>query len=287
MSNATQIIGDSRFTEGFRLMNVVPIPNVATRGHLFSGDAASPWRLCEWNTAWPIDPEDALKGRGWQLCRNEAKTVGVASSTEAGGDLLLQVSTLPEYNHTLRTAETPWVHLLVEQKLPKPAPLLGLESARLCGRVRLLHCREPDVLQDPGRHAAQFFLYFTISNHNKTSLGFSDYYWLGIPFFDSRAESIPDYRAKDFGGTNKYIYTPGTGTWGLGTLRDLGWMAFDVELKPGLLAGLNAAWNAGYLPASHHMEDYAMTAVNMGWEMPGTFDAAMQVERLACWVDRR
>lgn len=40
------------------------------------------------------------------------------------------------------------------------------------------------------------------------------------------------------------------------------------------------AWAHGFLTASKKVEDYHLGAMNMGWEVPGPWDVAMQVKDL-------
>ena len=43
-----------------------------------------------------------------------------------------------------------------------------------------------------------------------------------------------------------------------------------------------AAFDArGFLKDSNNLSDYTIGGMNMGWELPGTFDVAMQVRNLS------
>jgi hypothetical protein len=56
-----------------------------------------------------------------------------------------------------------------------------------------------------------------------------------------------------------------------------------VDLLPHLLKGLQEAAQRGYLK-SPDPHDYAVANMNLGWEIPGTFDAAVQVQGLEIFM---
>ncbi len=104
-----------------------------------------------------------------------------------------------------------------------------------------------------------------------------------MPFFDNRHEVPPAYMAKDVGkgdATGKFIYTVDGKAVGIAP-RKLGqWLTLDVDLLPFIKSGLQEAATRGYLKDAdpHH---YAVANMNLGWEIPGTFDAAVQIKDLA------
>ena len=50
----------------------------------------------------------------------------------------------------------------------------------------------------------------------------------------------------------------------------------DANLLPYIEAGLEEAAGRGYLTVLNP-GDYAVTGMNVGWELPGTFDASIQI----------
>ena len=57
------------------------------------------------------------------------------------------------------------------------------------------------------------------------------------------------------------------------------WVKIDANLLPYIEAGLEEAVGRGYLTVLNP-GDYAVTGMNMGWELPGTFDASIQIRDL-------
>ena len=44
------------------------------------------------------------------------------------------------------------------------------------------------------------------------------------------------------------------------------------------------AWSKGFLTASRTLSDYRIAGMNLGWEVPGVFDASAQVRDLSLTV---
>jgi hypothetical protein len=54
-------------------------------------------------------------------------------------------------------------------------------------------------------------------------------------------------------------------------------VAFDVDLLPIVKDALEAAWERGFVSDSRDLADYRLGGVSIGWEVPGTFDVALQI----------
>ena len=122
-----------------------------------------------------------------------------------------------------------------------------------------------------------------ISNINKSSENFGGYFWFGVPFYDSRYEIPPSYKAKDAGkadATGRFIYTIAGENVASEPMKVNRWTKIEIDLLPYIKAGLEEAVKGEYLKDSNP-SDYAVVEMNMGWELPGTFDAAMQIRDLA------
>jgi len=44
---------------------------------------------------------------------------------------------------------------------------------------------------------------------------------------------------------------------------------------------LETAWAKGFLSGSKQLGDYAIGGMNMGWELPGTFDVELEIRNLS------
>lgn len=240
------------------------------------------WGLCQWSSRFRLDPASAISTAGMLICSNEAKRVVVRARH---GELTLAVNSAVEYGSQARTAAAPWVHLLAEQDFRTPAGLAEIRNARLHVEARLLYAtnlHRGDY--SPDRHAAQFQLFFVVQNRNRQSPGFGDYLWFGVPLFDNRRRFPPEFKARDFGGTARFIFTPDGETFAKRSLHEGRWVTVERDLLPLLREALDTAWTRGFLPASRDLGDYSLTGMNLGWELPGTFNVALQIRRLSLRV---
>lgn len=239
------------------------------------------WRLCQWATRYSLaDAERTLLPGGDVMYENAGKKVVMAGPDSPNRDLVLHMKAGREYLCPRRSGES-WPHLLVEQDTPHVVTLDRLEKLRL--RISLKLCAFKDHMgeaADPRLHAAQCQLFFIVKHVKGMTGRKGDYFWFGVPFFDNRHELPGAYRARDAGksdATGKFIYTIAGKHHLQRSLRDGRWQHVDMDLLPFIRAGLACAGERGYLKdvAPAH---YAVVNMNLGWEMPGTYDGAVQIK---------
>lgn len=273
-----ELIKDNRFQAGFILSEPKPGKHVVY-GELKALDPAGPplWRLSQWSSRFPLDPATAVQREELMICSNAAKGITVRGT----GELAMAVNSAVEYGAKARTVAEPWAHLLVEQEFEQPARLSELASARLQVEARLLRSR--NLHQEdysPDKHAAQFQIFFTVQNRNPKSAGHGDLLWFGVPLYDNRDRFPKEFKAQDFGGTAKFIFTPGGETYAKESMHDGVWVTIEKDLLPLMKEALRTAWERGFLKDSQALEDYYIGGMNMGWELPGSFDVEVQVRGL-------
>ena len=196
------------------------------------------------------------------------------------------------YDHP-RTASNPWQHLLIETSFtdiyqPDDFSIVtSLESLKISGKVQLLNFEDHmGEAFDPGIHAAQFLLYLTVHNANPESKGFKEMIWFGVNFFDNRRE-WSEYSALFDEGTQclmvgignrpvfpggKSFFENGKIVFGEGTPE----YAFEIEALPMIKNAYYTAREEGYFQNTN-FEDLCVSGMNMGWEMPGTYNASINV----------
>lgn len=283
-AGAAEVIGDPRFRNGFILWE--PKPGAHVRYGEFRGsDPQQPptWGLSQWSSRFPLPATNtALTGSFGQVRSNTAKAVVLGRPGSNAPDLSLAANSGLEYGPKARQASDPWVHLLVEQEFETPAFIDRLKAARFHLEARLASARNRHHGDEsPSVHAAQFQVFFTLQNRNRQSPGFGDLLWFGIPIYDNRHRHPPEYKSRDFGGTGKFIFTPAGRTFTQTSAHDGNWVVIDTDLLPLLQDALKAAWNAGFLAGSKSNADYAIGGMNMGWELPGSFDVRMDLRNLS------
>ena len=281
-----ELIQDNHFTNGFILWEPKPGQHIRY-GELkgFEPKTKPAWGLSQWSSKFPLDPTTLTMRDKVLVCSNSAKGIAFGAVTTPRADFSMALNTGPEYGQHARKPGDPWVHLLVEQEFAPPAALSNLASATLHIETRLLRSHDlhhgdysPDV------HAAQFQLFFTVQNRNKQSSGHGDLLWFGVPIYDNRDRSPKEFKARDFGGTAKFIFTPDGKTFTQESAHDGKWIVIDKDLLPLMQEALETAWTRGFLTQSKQISDYYIGGMNMGWELPGTFDVEMQVQNLSLKV---
>ena len=284
-----ELIRDPHFRTGFRLIEPKPGQRVVD-GRLAgsAGDAEPAWDLDQWSSRFPLVAETLVVPQpGVRRWANAAKVVTVGAAGTAEADLSLAVNATVEYGKRARkSGGEPWVHLLVEQYFADPPSLTALTSARLRLKARLL---QSEFLRtdeySPGLHAAQFQLFLMLQNRNRQSPGFGKLVWFGIPIYDDRSRFPKEHKAQDFGGTAMFIFTPGGEVFADRSAHDRDWITIDKDLRPLFVESLETAWQRGFLRESRDLADYRITGMNLGWEVPGLFDVAVQMRDLSLEVE--
>ena len=280
-----ELIHDPHFQQGFILLDTTPGKRVV-HGTVTNGTTTSipAWDLAQWSSKFPLEIAGAQRlPDGTLLLTNEAKRVVAGSSGIDLADLLLRVNGHVEYGDRARkTQAEPWVHLLVQQDFDNAPSLAELSACCLHAELRLNHSqlfRTPDY--SASKHAAQYFIYFSVANRNRNSPGYGQYFWFGIPVYDDRQRIAPAYQAQDFGETKMFIYTPAADVFAQDSPHDGKWVNFDADLLPLMVQGLNAGWKGGFMPGSRELADYRIAGIFIGWEVPGIFDVEIQLRNLS------
>ncbi len=277
-----RLLDDTAFQRGFKVFDP------ATGRHVLKGilqldpDRGAPaWNLVQWSSRFTL--ANANPGRlscGSVRFADGAKsvTIGPASGPDRG--LVLAINGLREYGPQLRKGHEPWAHLLAEQRFKAHPSLAELAELRFQVACRLLHSHAfPAPREAQGGQAAQFLAYLTVQNLNRQSSGYGDYYWFGIQMYDSRYR-IPRRHAALDEGTGKFIFNPPGSVYANRSAHTGEWVTIDRDLLPLIGEGLKTAWRAGYLKESRDLEDLRLGEFNIGWELPGTLDVAVQVRDL-------
>ena len=276
---------DTGFDRGFLLQYTDSAKGRAVEKLIPGMDKTSKpvWHICQWASKYSLaEASEQHSATGEITLKNPGKKV-VFGGTPAG-NLQMAVYASAEYAGHIRTFGEGWPHLLIEQDAPQCFPLSQLQSVNLTIDARLLLFADGmEKSADPGLHAAQFQLFFIIKNINKDSKDFNDFFWFGVPFFDNRYDLPPLYKAKDIGkgdATGKFIYTISGQSINPVPMNRHEWIHINTNLLPEILTGIDDAVKGNYLTDSNP-EHYAVINMNMGWEVPGTYNVDMQIRNFA------
>ena len=133
---------------------------------------------------------------------------------------------------------------------------------------------------DPGLHTAQITQFFTIQNRNENSPHFGDFFWFGLPLYDYRYPDIEQYAAEDLGkddATKKFIFSVASRELYQGAMHDYQWISIEKNILPLIKNAFSTAQGRGYLQGTN-FEELCLTSMNIGWEVPGTFDCGIIFE---------
>ena len=285
------LLRDMHFQNGFEINAPKPGKHVAMG--VFQPPAATDkpaWRLCQWNSAFDLSlsKPDILDVHAIRIA-NEAKSVTISSNSPSN-DLILALDSRPEYKGKVRTKGQAWPHLLVEQTV-QPIVLFK-DASRISFTIEaLLLTNECFKLEGYTRnlHTAQFPMTFIVQNRNKQSKGFGDFIWFCVPLYDERKPFSDLYAAKDTADPSaKMIYSPPSKTFSPQTLHDGVWVTFShPNLYPLFSEAIALAQKRGYLRESPDMKDFAISSVNIGWEVTGINNVAIQIRNLDIEVDTK
>jgi hypothetical protein len=287
--SAAELILDSRFQSGFAVLDPKSGKRIV-RGEIRSGSSEEEivWDLAQWSSRYTLaDATSESLPAGGVRFSDRSKTVVFATSGPERADLVLGIDTRQEWGETARKEGDPWPHLLVQQKFSETCPrLTDLKELRFRVETCLSRARRVETPEyNPSVHAAQFLIYFTVQNGNPDSSGHGDFLWLGVPVYDDRGSLAKTVIEGDV-GLGKLIYNPARSSYAEEEVAVGQWITYEADLLPHAFEGFREAWARGFLKGSEDPSDYAISSMNMGWEVPGIHDVEMQVRGLSLLVVR-
>jgi len=278
---AVELIRDPHVRRGLILLS--PQPGKRVPYGTLAGPEAGPavWDLAQWSSRYPLKaagPQRRPDGTSQFSNAGKSITFGRPGSNE----ITLAVTGSIEYGGKARKKDDPWVHLLLQQEIANAPALAELKSARFHLEARLQSSHHIVTPEDtPDLHAAQFQVFFSVQNFNRKSAGYGQSFWFGVPVYDNRYRIPPAHQSQDTAGTQMFIFTPAGTVYGTRSAHDLQWITFDQDLLPLMREGLALAWQRGFLHDSQALADYHVSGLNLGWEVPGVFDVALQFRNLS------
>lgn len=278
--DTVSVMGDPGFSNGLSLKgtNSAESPTGKYIYPFGKAQVNTVWELAEWGSRYLLS-QDAMTTEGEvKVYRDPGKKISF-EKIPGGHHIVMEVTASQEYSAP-RKANEAWPHLLLEQAFPDKVLLNDLQGLVLNFEGRLIRneMKMPEGQFDPGLHTAQFQLFITCQDLNPQSPGYGDYLWFGIPFYDYRYREAELYAAKDIGkgdATGKFIYSLANRDFMTGSFHDGQWIKIEKDLYPHLKKALATARERGYLAKSAD-EDLRISGMNIGWEVPGTFDVGFE-----------
>lgn len=298
-----EIFPDTKFEQGFRVSGLYSLQEATQQPYWFKygNDELIPtWKICQWDSGEDLRDENLTMfmdlGDGQYVYENSSKTITVDTQE---GSLGLKLLSSQVYDDARKEGES-WPHIMLENSYflaasenPGALYVNNMDHLRLQISQQLSFYEDHmGESADPSLHACSFYMYIYMKGLN--SSGRVEQLWFGIPMFDNRYTYCPEYGAKDTGkedATGLFIYNvPGkditTVTWHdeetgvpVGS-TDNAWMDVDIDLIPYIERALTLAQAQGYMKGVK-MESVYVDGMNLGWEMPGTYDAEMIIKNLS------
>jgi hypothetical protein len=298
-----ELLEDPRFTQWLKIRGLgMPADDGEVQGVFRTeGKLGEPsWTIAQWaskhNLADPAASRQVRLGPHLFALTNLSKRVVVDTRR---GEVLLGLSASACYDRPRQEGES-WPHLLLSAPLtdtryPKRichvAELKRLDISFAC-RLDAFEDREPSA--DRNLHAAQFQLFLYVQNLKQGDDGFGDMMWFGIPVFDNRYPVREESFQRDGGkadASGKFIYSlpskaclpGGEGFVREGRLlagKDARWVDFSADVLPWIVYAFRLARKNGFFPSTD-LEELYVSGLNVGWEMPGAYDAAMRLRGLS------
>jgi hypothetical protein len=289
------LIDDNDFQQGFVVWR--PKPKMKVRsGELIPLDNRDEpvWGIAQWHSRFDLGQANRENiASDVMRYTDGAKSVTFDFSDPDKRTITLGLDGTTEYDGKPPERGAAWPHLLVERRMLPHPPLPELTSVPFRISYRLIK-QEADRLAgwDEQRHTAQFQLYITLRNQNRKSAGFGDFVWFGVPMYDARYRHTPQRAAVDFStkhkkGTGKLYFKPPSKLFTSQSAEDGEWITLEHDLLPLMKEALHHTWQQGFLNDSHDMRDYHMGSMNLGWEVTGTWQVAMQVKGLKLLATHR
>lgn len=244
-----------------------------------SADAA--WSVAQWglyrHTLTADTPREDLEN-GYRY-GNAAADITVCADGEY--DIRLALRGSVEYEHARRSDEL-WPHLLLGQDVTGARDLSfdDLAALRFRCRFRLEECTDCMTPEEytPALHGVQVHQFLTVGKP-----GSGDFMWFGIPFFDWRQKDLyPGYACIDGEGADiegfsgKLIRTCPQNWFTDRSAHSGEWLEYDTDLLPCLREAYDLAQSKGLLKGTA-WSDLRVTSTNIGYELFGTFDCAVQL----------
>jgi len=290
-AGADSLIADPRFDHGFRLTGAShkQIELDAPLSPPGVDDASPPpWRIAQWGSRDLLLPGNfEVDGDGAWRAENAVKAVTIRRGGEGGEVTLgLAVDAATEYGGELRQHGQPWPHLLIDQRFAEPIRIADHAAMPFALSFRVPRCETAewaDGRLDPTLHTAHVTAFFTVHIQRNGAIQPGEMIWFGIPLFDARHPIPPGHQAIDAGApdaSGKFICTlEGARFWDSPT-GDGEWHALSVDLKPLLAEALEISQEHGHLEGAAP-EDLVLTSFNLGWEVPGPYDAVIEIRGLS------
>ena len=290
-----EIMGDTDFSTGIHLLGTDAGEDGRTtyRKLTWGGTAEETetpvWVMAQWCSKYDMSDElDAgrtveQKEGDTYIYEDPSKTLKFNTKTRAI-DLIYRASV--DYD-TPRVGDQGWSHLLLEQNFADSPLISELSEVHVAMdfTINQMDRKMTDEEYDFNLHTAQLVWFITLTNMSDTHGTPGDYIWFGVPLYDARGMAREDTVQYDK-GTAHYIYGVAvhnymdeyieSSTFDTDYLPIKTDIKFDYNIYPLFKSAFEHVQQNGGMQGAR-FEDMAVTYMNMGWEIPGTYDVGVTI----------
>lgn len=281
-SNTLSLLPDSSFQSGFTMTGYDSRYqenwNIGSLTYEDTAVGTPYWRIGQWGCNKNLIDAEYRRQDGTDEYYDGSKTLRVNRET---GAFSLNLDASEDYTAPRKDGE-PWIHYILEVvSLPKKARLGKIDKLyfNLDFTLNKSECKMEQP--DPGLHSAILLWYITLRDNDPDSPGYGDYYWFGLPYYDTRYDYSKEHAAQDSGKedrTNAFIYNP-AGEKFLQEKVTVGKkMTISTDVMPLIVYGYNIARERGFLRNSK-FNDLVVASTYIGWEAPGTYDVGVDITK--------
>lgn len=293
VSREKELLGDNRFAAGF---NVLPADKSYRDGMM----PESRWPLNselryggndDVAISWDLAQHGCINGLG-DIYNQTTSAVPMQSGDEytfsdsskivkvnpAEGSLSLELDASKEYEGA-RVAYENWPHLILQQGFQQAAQVSDLESMDLSIDLEMSKLENHMTAEEynPSLHTVQFIMYLVVNS--ESSLDAGEFLWFGIPFLDYRYTVMDENGQADAGtsgNSGKFIYQMATDSY-LPTGLKVGQKEeIRIDIIESLRRALVLANIKGYM-TNTTVDELSVSGMNIGFEIPGTFDCCIKI----------
>lgn len=286
-TGAIELLEDPTFATGFNLLGISPvIDGRSIKRHLDYGGNALPstrsvWYMAQWWTPYDVTNAPYTNVNGVHTYQTDSRTLHINPSDN--GYLRIDLLGSKEYPDRPRESGESWTHALIEQSFNESVGMSELSALILRLEVTVNSVENlTGSTYDPGKHAAQLLWYLTLRNvvpedSDPSLVGTrGDFLWFGIPIYDNRSDFLSQSAHIDQGAagtTNKLIYSMSSRNYFDEKIQMGKTYQIEIDVLPFLQEAFLYAINNNALVNAQY-ENMQIGYMNLGWELPGTFDVS-------------
>lgn len=278
------IIADKNFKNGIELFgtnssNAVPISQL----YPFGKTSIEPsWQLAQWGSNFNLIDVKPKNVSGKISYENPGKRISFEAIDKT---VLVSMEIIGSNEYPIpRKDNEDWPHLLLSQQVKSRVRLNTIRNLQYNIDARLMYDENKmGSTLNPKLHTSQVSFYLAVQNINEKSAAYGDFFWFGLPLYDYRYRDIKEYAEQDLGkadATKKFILNVAAKDLFTGSLQDKQWVIIKKDIYPLILNAFKKAQERGFLKDTQ-LSDLGIGSMNLGWEVPGTFDCGLQFKNLS------